>query len=175
MMVLSPSSPEEFIDMDASTGFGLGAINYQKKEFFLLPTPTIIESLPIQCGEMAVLMLVVDTGSGPSIAHLKDCDVGETFCHKKLYLFSDNQACIAAINFGRAKDEFLAMGTRFVHFNMAIRDATMTLSYVNTKENKFADDLSRNSLKTVDFLLSQEYDKLDLPEDRLEKLMAQDL
>ena len=58
---------------------------------------------------------------------------------------------------------------------MAIRDATMTLSYVNTKENKFADDLSRNSLKTVDFLLSQGYDKLDLPEDRLEKLMAQDL
>ena len=51
----------------------------------------------------------------------------------------------------------------------------MTLSYVNTKENKFADDLSRNSLKTMDFLLSQGYDKLDLPEDRLEKLMAQDL
>jgi hypothetical protein len=175
MMVLSPCGPKEFIDMDASTGFGLGAINYQKKEFFLLPTPTIITSLPIHCGEMAVLMLVVDTWAGPSIAHIKDCDVGDTFCQKKLDLFSDNQACIAAINFGRAKDEFLAMGTRFVHFNMAIRDASMTLSYVNTKENKFADDLSRNCLKTVDFLLSQGYDKLDLPKERLEQLMAQDL
>ena len=124
MMVLSPLGPNEFIDMDASGKYGLGAINYLTKEFFLLPTPEIIAHLPIHVGEMAVLMLVLDVWSGPVRSQL---DQPETsFCSKHLSLFSDNQSVIAAINFGRSKDDFLSLGTRYVHHQMAIRDSTLT-------------------------------------------------
>jgi hypothetical protein len=61
MMIVQPLGPKELIDMDVSGSFGLGAINYITKEFFMLPTPTIISGLPIHVGEMAVLMLVLSS------------------------------------------------------------------------------------------------------------------
>ena len=46
--------------MDASSSWGLMAINYVCKEFFLLSNPDLLSGLPIHCGEMAVLVLAVD-------------------------------------------------------------------------------------------------------------------
>ena len=173
MMVLSPLGPEEFIDMDASGRYGLGAINYLTKEFFFLPTPEIISHLPIHAGEMAVLMLVLDVWAGPVRSQLDQPEA--TFCSKQLSLFSDNQSVIAAINFGRSKDDFLSLGTRYVHHQMAIRDSTLTLTYINTKSNVFADNLSRDCPKTFDFLLSQKYKRVFVSQDRLNQIMLLDI
>ena len=173
MMIVQPLGPKEFIDMDASGSFGLGAINYITKEFFLLPTPTIISGLPIHVGEMAVLMLVLDAWAGPTRGEIS----GEepNFCSKNLDLNSDNQAVIASVNFGRSQDEFLSMGTRYVHYQMALRDSTLTLTYVNTKENIFADNLSRDCTETVRFLLNKGFQRIFIREKRLSELMAFDI
>ena len=175
MMVPTTLGPGEFIDMDASGSFGLGAINYPQKEYFLLPTPSSIKTLPIHTGEMAVLMLVVDIWAGPPRSQVEDIRSNSNFSSKQLQLYSDNQSVIASINYGRAKDDFLAMGARFIHHHMAIRDSTLTLSYVNTKENLFADNLSRNCDKTVNFLLSQGFRQVFVSDNRIEQLMSTDM
>ena len=153
-MIVQPLGPKELIDMDASGSFGLGAINYITKEFFFLPPPAIVAGLPIHVGEMAVLMLGIDTWAGPTRGELS----GEepNLCSKHLDLYSDNQAVVASINFGRSQEDFLAMGTCYVHYQMALRDSTLTLTYVSTKENIFADNLSRDWAETVHFLQSRQ-------------------
>jgi hypothetical protein len=173
MMIVQPLGPKELIDMDASGSYGLGPINYITKEFFMLPTPTIISGLAIHVGEMAVLMLVVDAWAGPTRAEL----AGEepNLCSKLLDLYSDNQAVISSVNFGRSQDEFLAMGTRYVHYQMAMRDSTLTLTYVNTKKNIFADNLSRDCTATVQFLLNKGFQRIFISEKRLSEVMAFDI
>ena len=49
MMMLKSPLPAERVDMDASLSWGLGAVNLAKKEFFLLPNPTLLKILPIHC------------------------------------------------------------------------------------------------------------------------------
>ena len=122
---------------------------------------------------MAVLMLVLDVWAGPVRSQLDQPEA--TFCSKQLSLFSDNQSVIAAINFGRSKDDFLSLGTRYVHHQMAIRDSTLTLTYINTKSNVFADNLSRVCPKTFDFLLSQKYQRVFVSQDRLNQIMLLDI
>ena len=159
--------------MDASGSYGLGAINLISKEFFMLPTLAVIFALPIHAGEMAVLMLVLDTWAGPTrpeVAHNQP-----SFCSKHLELYSDNQAVIAAVNFGRSQDHFLAMGTRYVHYQMAMRDSTLLLTYVNTKENVFADNLSRDCDLTVQFLVNKGFRWIFISENRLGELMTFDI
>ena len=175
MMVVEPLGPKELIDMDASGSFGLGAINYITKEFFMLPTPTIISGLPIHVGEMAVLMLSVDTWAGPTRAELSEEQEKSHFCSKHLDLYSDNQAVIASVNYGRSQEEFLSMGTRYIHYQMAMRDSTLTLTYVNTKDNIFADNLSRDCTETVQFLLNKGFQRIFISEKRLSEVMAFDI
>ena len=172
MMEIEPLGPKEFIDMDASTTFGLGAINYLTQEFFLLPTPGIISHLPIHAGEMAVLMLAIDLWAGPTRSEATD---DENFCSKHLNLFSDNQAVIASVNYGRSQDTFLSLGTRYLHYQMAMRDSTLSLTYVNTKDNLFADNLSRECDDTVRFLSCKGFTRIFVTESRLEDLMAFDI
>ena len=64
MMNVTQITPEGNIEMDASTSWGIGAVNHISKEFFLIPSPSVIADLPIHCGEMSALMLVVDAWSG---------------------------------------------------------------------------------------------------------------
>ena len=173
MMIVEPLGPNELIDMDASGSYGLGAINYIAKEFFMLPTPTVITGLPIHTGEMAVLMLVLDVWAGPTRAELSEEE--SNLCSKHLELYSDNQPVIASVNFGRSQDEFLAMGTRYVHYQMAMRDSTLTLAYVNTKQNIFADNLSRDCASTVQFLLNKGFQRIFVRENRLSELVAFDI
>ena len=173
MMVTEPVGPCDFIDMDASGKYGLGAVNYITKEFFMLPTPSIISDLPIHTGEMAVLMLVIDTWAGPTRAEVTSSE--PSLCSKRLDLYSDNQAVIASVNYGRAQDQFLAMGTRYIHYQMAFRDSTLSITYVNTKANVFADNLSRDCSTTVHFLLSSGFRRVFVRESRLSELMAFDI
>ena len=172
MMEIDSLGPNEFIDMDASTTFGLGAINYLTHEFFLLPTPGIIADLPIHAGEMAVLMLVIDLWAGPTRCQATD---DKNFCSKHLDLYSDNQAVIASVNYGRSRDSFLSLGTRYVHYQMAMRDSTLSLTYVYTKDNIFVDNLSRDCDTTVKFLSSRGFTRVFVTESRLQDLVAFDV
>ena len=52
-MEIDPLGLDEFIDMEALTNFGLGAINYLTREFFLLPTAGVIAELPIHADNQA--------------------------------------------------------------------------------------------------------------------------
>ena len=142
MVVIKTIGPKQFIEMDASKSYGLGAINYISEDFFMLPTPAVIFALPIHAREMAVLMLGLDTWAGPTRTEV---------AHNQ----SDNQAVIAAVNVGGSQDNFLAMGNRYVYYQMAMRDSTLLLTYVNTKENVFADNLSRDCDLTVQFLVNK--------------------
>ena len=139
-------------------------------EFFLLPNPPILHGLPIHCGEMAVLVLSVDCWSGPLSNSPPDFSIG--FYAHHLNWRSDNSAVISVINRGKAKDDFLAKGLRYITAELAIRDANLTLSYVNTKENSIADPLSCGCLKTSNQLISSGYTQLFVPESRLEDLLA---
>ena len=170
MMILKSVTPEQSVDMDASTSWGLGAVNFERKEFFLLPNPPFLKGLPIHCGEMGVLVLSVDLRSGPLSNSPPDLATG--FYAHHLSWRSDNSAVISVINRGKAKDDFLAKGLRYVTAELAIRDATLTLSYVNTKENSIADPLSRGCVETCSQLISSGYTQLFVPESRLEALMA---
>ena len=128
----------------------------------MVPTPAVISALPIHAGEMAVLMLGLDTWAGPTRTEV---------AHNQ----SDNQAVIAAVNVGRSQDNFLAMGNRYVHYQMAMRDSTLLLTYVNTKENVFADNLSRDCDLTVQFLVNKGFRWIFISENRLGELMTFDI
>ena len=60
MMVPRLLGPPESIEMDASQKWGIGAVSHITREFFQVPTPKVLEGLPIHCAEMAALMLVID-------------------------------------------------------------------------------------------------------------------
>ena len=137
MMIPHKSGPDTVIEMDASLKWGIGAVNHHSKEFFLVETPTILKGLPIHCAEMSALMLVVDVWNGGCIADPQSPGVGDRnpFKSAETRLYSDNQAVIQAINNGRASDEFLCLGMRFVHYQMALVDGQFTLDYINTKSN----------------------------------------
>ena len=46
-----------------------------------------------------------------------------TFRSSYLELWSDNQAVVSVISTGRTSNDFMGLGLRYVHFQMAIRDA----------------------------------------------------
>ena len=58
---------------------------------------------------------------------------------------------------------------------MALRYSTLTLTYVSTKENIFADNLSRDCTETVHFLLNKGFHKIFISEKRLSELIAFDI
>ena len=80
-------------------------------------------------------------------------------------------AVISAINSGKAKDDFLGHGMRFVHYHMALRDCELSLIYVNTKENVIADSLSRGDSDVVRDLLMKGFRQLFVPQSHLSLLL----
>ena len=173
MMTLKSQHPSERVDMDASLSWGLGAVNLARKEFFHLPNPPQVKSLPIHCAEMAALMLSVDLWAGP-LSHTQP-NISAGFYGHDLLWRSDNMAVVNTINSGKAKDDFLTRGLRYVMSELAIRDSRISLSYVNTKENCIADGLSRGVQHTVDSLLSQGYDQIPVADSRLGQLLSLEL
>ena len=87
----------------------------------------------------------------------------------------DNMAVVSAINNGKTRDDFLGVGMRYDHHHMAIKGAQLSLSYVSTKMNIWADKLSRGCQSTVDELLSCGYRQVFIPEPRLSELMKTDI
>ena len=152
MMVVDQMGPDETIDMDAS-GQGIGAVNHISKEFFLLALPPPVNEMPIHCGEMAAVMLSVDVWSGQRANPLTPGIGKSVFSSKNVTLLSDNQAVIHAINSGRATDDFLGKGMRFIHYQMALVDGHFSLRYINTKDNTWADGLSRRNQDTFQKLI----------------------
>ena len=164
MMIPKLKGPNETIEMDASLRFGLGAVNHLTKEFFMLHTPDVIKGLPIHCGEMSVLMLVVDTWTGQKADPQSLGSLESIFKSSTVSLLSDNQAVINAVNNGQATDEFICAGIRYIHFQMALIDGQFNLSYIKTKSNIWADGLSRGDDKIVDELLGKGYKRVFIPE-----------
>ena len=176
MMETEYKGPESVIDMDASSSWGLGAINYVDKEFFLLQTPDVIVDLPIHCGEMAVLMLVVDVWRGVTMVEeqvdgMNKLGSVSLFHSSHVRMHSDNQAVVSSINSGKTKDDFLGLGIRYVHHQMALRDAQLSLTCVNTKMNVWADKLSRGCEETVIVLKEMGFKQTFVPKQRLSQLI----
>ena len=144
MMECNRIGPEESIEMDASLSYCIAGVNHIEKEFFMIPVPKVIEKLPIHCTEMAALMLSVDVWSGmrsdPQSPGVKSATI---FRSSRVTLKSDNQAVIKAVNNGHAKDEFLCLGIRYIHYQMALVYGQFDLVYVNNKDNIWADGLRR--------------------------------
>ena len=88
---------------------------------------------------------------------------------------SDNMAVISAINSGKVKDDFLGHGMRYVHCEMAVRDAKLSLIYVYTKENVIADGLSRGDEGTVKDWKGKGFKQVFVPQSRLSQLISLDL
>ena len=178
MMIPKQFGPENTVDMDASTSWGMGAVNYINKEFFMVGNPPVLKDLPIHCGEMAVLMLVVDVWAGQIATIVQEMseDQGSVSLFKSSHvvLKSDNQAVISTINNGRAVDDFLGIGMRYVHHQMALRDSKLSLSYVKSKENVIADGLSRGSEASVNDLISSGFTQIFVPCERLSALLVLD-
>ena len=99
-------------------------------------------------------MLVVDTWAGSPITdEVQNCEGDNViFQSSRVKMRSDNLAVVSAINYGREENDFLGIGMRYVHFQMALRDCNISLSYVNTKENTYADGLSRGDTQIVNSL-----------------------
>ena len=114
---------------------------------------------------MSVLMLAVDLWAGPLA--LSQPDISSGVYGYDLTWRSDNMAVVTTINSGKARDDFLATGLRYVMSQLAIRDARLTLTYVNSKENCIADGLSRGCLETVNKLESQGFIQKSVVDSRL--------
>ena len=174
MMIPTVFGPPESIEMDASKGWGIGAVNHISREFFQVPTPEVIRNLPIHCAEMAALMLAIDCWNGQRSDPLVPSKES-IFKSSKIRLLSDNQAVIFAINNGRATDDFLCVGMRFIHYQMALVDGHFDLAYINTKDNIWADGLSRGDDQVVQELLKKEYRRVFVPEERLKIIIDMDI
>ena len=107
MMIPKKIGTTKTIEMDASTSWGIGAVNHITKELFMLSTPKVIANLPIHCGEMSAVMLVVDAWTGQ---RLDPQSPGSGLClfqSTTVTLLSDNQSVITAINSGKAKEKYV--------------------------------------------------------------------
>ena len=120
MMVTPRLGPSEAIEVNACHRWGIGGFNHIPKEYFLLPVPHFIIGMPIHCTEKDALMLAVDTWSQKRDDPLRPGVKKSLFQSTKVSIMSDNQAVIKAINFGHAKDEFLCIGMRYIHYQMAL-------------------------------------------------------
>ena len=120
-------------------------------------------------------MLTVDVWSGQRDDPQRPGVTESVFRLSQVNLRSDNQAVIKAINHGHAVDEFLCMGMRYIHYQMALVDGRFSSIYVNTKENVWADGLSRGNSTVESQLISKGYSRIFVPEGRLQRLMDIDI
>ena len=81
-------------------------------------------------------MLVIDTWKVQRMdTQRPGSDHTSIFQSSKVGLLCDNQAVINAVNNGRSSDDFLSLGMRYIHYQMALVDGQFILNYVNTKVN----------------------------------------
>ena len=76
---------------------------------------------------------------------------------------SDNQAVVLSFQHGRAKEQNLAAMSRLLWGVFATSTCTFYIRYVPSKENS-SDGVSRLNKTHIDFLLSQNWQQLSLPD-----------
>ena len=69
----------------------------------------------------------------------------------KVLIFSDNQACVALLNYGVTKSPFLASCLREIEFYLARFNIEIKAQYVASKENVLADLCSRAYTSDIHF------------------------
>lgn len=65
---------------------------------------------------------------------------------KRLTFYCDNQAVVAVVNTGRAKDSLLQRLLRWLCYWLLHLDCLVHMKFVTTKKNQLADSLSRSHL-----------------------------
>ena len=63
--------------------------------------------------------------------------------NSKVKIFSDNQACVALLNYGLTKSPFLASCLREIQYFLAKFNIEISASYIPSKQNVLADLCSR--------------------------------
>ena len=69
----------------------------------------------------------------------------------KVLIYSDNQACVALLNYGVTKSPFLASCLREIEFYLARFSIEIKAQYVASKENVLADLCSRAYTSDIHF------------------------
>ena len=129
----------------------LGGLCYHTKEFFIMKVPIEFESSPIHIIE--------------AIALLAACRL---WVHRLpgghlIPIGSDNQPVVLAFQFGRAKEPNLASMARLLWGIFATSTSSFYLRYVPSKDNS-SDGISRLNQSHVNFLMSQGWSRLTLPD-----------
>ena len=121
-------------------------------------------------------MVAVDVWKGKMMVDIRSSEQEESraslFHSKHVRIRSNNQAVISAINTGKVKDDFLGHGMRYIHYVMAVRDSTLSLLYVNTKDNVIADRLSRGDNHVVGELREKGFKQIFVSHTHLSNLMS---
>ena len=116
---------------DASGGWGCGA--YSGTHWFQLPWAEAWTNVTIAVKEMVPILLGAFLWGGEWGGRVIQCSC-------------DNQAVVAVINTGTAKDGHLAHLLRCLHYAEAFYEFRLIARHVAGRENDRADDLSRNGL-----------------------------
>ena len=129
----------------------VGGLNYHTKEFFSMQVPDAFQSQPIHIIEAIVLL----AASRLWVSKMPD--------NHLIPIGSDNQAVVLAFQHGRAREPSLAAMARLLWGVFATSTCSFYLRYVPSKENS-SDGISRLNEKHVDFLRSQNWAQLNLPD-----------
>lgn len=68
----------------------------------------------------------------------------EFLTNRRVVMYCDNQAVVSVVNTGRARDKLLQRCLRWLCHVLAEIDCLIKLKYIDTKENRMADSLSRS-------------------------------
>ena len=137
--------------VDQNGPSSVGGLNYHTQEFFSMIVPDAFHNKPIHIIE-AVALLAASRLWVPSMPENHLIPIG-----------SDNQAVVLSYQHGRAKEPSLAAMSRLLWGVYALSTCSFYIRYVPSKDNS-SDGVSRLNPKHVNFLLSQGWKQLSLPE-----------
>ena len=129
----------------------VGGLNYHTKEFFSMYVPPVFHNQPIHVIEAIALLAASRLWvSKMPPYHLIPID-------------SDNQAVVLSYQHGRAKEQNLAAMARLLWGVYATSTCSFFIRYVPSKENS-SDGVSRLNKQHIEFLISQNWNQLELPD-----------
>ena len=129
----------------------VGGLCYHTCQFFSMVVPEQFYQVPVHVIE-AIALLAASRLWVPLLPGGNLIPIG-----------SDNQAVVAAFQFGRAKDQYLAAMARLLWGVFATSSCSFQLRYVKSEKNS-SDGVSRLDRRHINFLTSQGWQRLHLPE-----------
>ena len=130
----------------------VGGLNYHTREFFSMTVPSRFYNEPIRVIEAIALLAASRLW------------VSEMPPYHIIPIGSDNQAVVLSYQHGRAKEQNLAAMARLLWGFFATSTCSFYIRYVPSKENS-SDGVSRLNRQHTEFLLSQNWKQLLLPDE----------